>query len=147
MKSSKKDRLLKMKLNVLKSQVKGKKVIIIDDSIFLGNTSSHIVNLLREAGADQVHMRISSPPMKHNCYYGSDLCEEKEMISNLMSVDELKNYIGADSLEFLDPDVMKDIVTKDGVGVCDACFTGNYNAPVPKENFVDKFSRKISLKK
>ncbi len=146
-KNQKKDRLLKMRLNVLKSQVKGKKVVIIDDSIFLGNTSSHIVHLLREAGADEVHMRISSPPMKHNCYFGSNLCEEKEMISNLMSVDELKNYIGADSLAFLDIEEMRGILTKNGVGICDGCFTGNYNAPIPKENFVDKFSKKISLKK
>lgn len=143
-KSSKKERLLKMRLSVLRHQVRGKKVVIVDDSIVHGNTAQHIVHLLREAGASEIHMRISSPPMKFNCYFGSNLEDKREMASNTMTVDELCNFIGADSLGFIDVDKMKEITAKGGMGVCDACFTGDYPAPVPKENFVDKFSQKIS---
>ncbi len=146
-KNTKKERLLKMRLNVLKDQVRGKRVVIIDDSIIHGDTAGHIVRLLREAGAAEVHMRISAPLLKYNCYYGSDLKSEKEMIANIMSVEELKNYIGADSLGCMDINKMKAITEKSGVGVCDACFTGNYPGPVPKEDYIDKFSKKINIVK
>lgn len=146
-KNTKKERLLKMRLNVLKNQVKGKKLVIIDDSIIHGDTSAHIVSILREAGAREIHMRISSPPIKYPCHYGSDISSERYMISNLMSTSELKNYIGVDSLGFLDIEDMEKITKKDGVGVCGSCFTGKYTSPVPKEHYVDKFSKKIDLAK
>lgn len=146
-KNSKKDRLLMMRLNVLKQKVRGKRIVIIDDSIVHGNTASHIVKLLREAGAAEVHMRISSPLLKYSCYYGSDLHTEKNMIANLMTVDELQNFVGSDSLGFLSIESLRRISGENGVGVCDACFSGNYTGPVPKENYVDKFSKKIKLSK
>ena len=136
-----------MRLNVLKHKVRGKKVVIIDDSIVHGNTASHIVKLLREAGAAEVHMRISSPPLKYSCYYGSDLHTEKNMIANLMTVEELQNFVGSDSLGFLSIESLRKISNENGISVCDACFTGNYTGPVPKENYVDKFSKKIKLSK
>lgn len=147
MKNTKKERLLMMRLNVLKHKVRGKKVVIIDDSIVHGSTASHIVKLLREAGAAEVHMRISSPPLKYSCYYGSDLHTEKNMIANLMTVEELQNFVGSDSLGFLSIESLRKISNENGVSVCDACFTGNYTGPVPKENYVDKFSKKIKLSK
>jgi amidophosphoribosyltransferase len=147
-KNSKKERLLKMRLNVLKNQVRGKRIVIIDDSIVHGNTSGHIVRLLREAGASEIHMRISSPPMKYSCYFGSDLNSDKDnMIANIMTVSEMKDFIGVDSLGFIDINKIREITNKSGVGVCDACFTGEYPAPVPTEDYVDKFSKKISLEK
>ena len=146
-KNTKKERLLKMRLNVLKSQVKGKRIVIIDDSLIHGNTASHIVKLLREAGASEVHMRISSPPLKYTCHYGSDFDFEKDMVANIMTEDEIKNFIGADSLGYISIDNMKKIIDKNGIGVCDACFSGVYNGPVPKESYVDKFSKKIEITK
>ena len=146
-KNTKKERLLKMRLNVLKHQVNGKRVVIIDDSIVQGNTAGHIVRLLREAGASQVHMRFSAPPLKYNCYYGSDLNAEKDMIANIMTIDELKNYIGADSIGCIHIDKIRAIAEKNGVGVCDSCFTGVYKGPVPESDYVDIFSQKISTKK
>jgi amidophosphoribosyltransferase len=86
--------------------------------------------------------------MKYSCYFGSDLNSDKDnMIANIMTVSEMKDFIGVDSLGFIDINKIREITNKSGVGVCDACFTGEYPAPVPTEDYVDKFSKKISLEK
>ena len=141
--NDKKQKLLRMRLNVIKNIVNGKRVVIIDDSIIHGNTSAHIVKLLKEAGAKEVHMRISSPEFVYPCYFGVDLPDEKNLISNKLSVDELKDKIGADSLSFLSIDGLHKIAEGCKIKLCDACFSGIYYADLPKIIFEDKFANKI----
>ncbi len=95
---------VRMKLSAVRGVVKGKRVVVIDDSIVRGTTSKRIVQLLKEAGAAEVHMRISSPPLKYPCFYGIDISTTKELIAAKKSVDEIRDYIGADSLAFLSLD-------------------------------------------
>lgn len=142
--NDKKERLLNMRLNVLKNVVNGKRVVIIDDSIVRGNTSAHIVKILRQAGAKEVHMRISAPEFVHPCYFGLDLPEAEDMISNKYSVNELKDYIGADSLAFLSIEGLHSIAEGCKIGLCDGCFTGVYHADKPKMKFIDRFAKKIN---
>ncbi len=141
--NDKKKKLLKMRLNVLKNIVEGKRIVIIDDSIVRGNTSAHIVKLLRDAGAKEIHMRISSPEFVYPCYFGIDLPSPENMISNRFSVDELRNEIGADSLSFLSIKGLHSIAEGCNIGLCDGCFSGHYNADVPKIIYEDKFAVKI----
>ncbi len=143
-KDNKKERLFKMRLNVLSHQVKGKRVIIVDDSIVKGDTIKYIVTLLRNAGASEVHVRISSPQMKYNCYFGSDLDDSEKMFSNRFAEEDFCSETGADSIGFIDISKMKKIAEIGGMGVCDACFTGKYPAPTPKEIFVDRYAQRIS---
>lgn len=139
----KKSRLLKTRLNVLKAAVEGKRIVIIDDSIVRGATSAHIVQLMRDAGAKEVHMRICSPQIVHPCYYGIDFPNKSNMISNNYNVDQLKKLINADSLGFLSVEGLRQTAQDCNIGLCDGCFSGNYHADVPKEIFVDKFANKI----
>ncbi len=139
----KKQRLLKTRLNVIKNVVRGKRVVIIDDSIIHGNTSAHIVKVLRDAGAKEVHVRISSPEFVHSCYFGMDLPDSKDLVSNKYSVEELKKLIGADTLKFLSIDGIRKIASGCKIGICDGCFSGVYHADKPKIKFEDKFENKI----
>lgn len=139
----KRERLLMTKLTALKSNVKDKRVVIIDDSIVKGETSAHIVNLLREAGAKEVHMRVSSPPFLHSCYFGTDISNEEDLIANKMTVDEICKSIGADSLGYLSLEGLHEIARDSDIACCDGCFSGNYSADLPKSIFVDKFAKKI----
>ena len=141
--SDKKQKLLRMRLNVLNNVVGGKRVVIIDDSIIHGNTSAHIIKLLKEAGAKEVHMRISSPEFKYPCYFGVDLPDEKDLISNKLSVEELRERIGADSLSFLSIDGLRKIAEGCKIKLCDGCFSGIFYADLPKIIFEDKFASKI----
>jgi amidophosphoribosyltransferase len=115
---------VKIKLNPVPSIIRGKKVIVVDDSIVRGTTSRKIVKMLREAGASEVHMRISSPPTKFPCFYGIDTPTRKELIASTHTIEEIKKYITADSLGFLSLEGMYECVKKQSF--CDACFTGNY---------------------
>ncbi len=141
-----KDKLLKVKINVLKPNVKGKKIIIVDDSIVKGSTAKHIITILKQAGAKEVHMRISSPPFAHDCYYGTHLKGGEELIAKTLNVDEICKEIGADSLGYLNLESFEKIGKKMNIGYCDACFSGKYPASIPTEKFEDKFSRKIVQK-
>ena len=141
--NDKRQRLLRMRLNVLKNVVAGKRVVIIDDSIIHGNTSAHIVRLLRDAGAKEVHMRISSPEFIYPCYFGVDLPDEDNLISNKLSVDKLRERINADSLSFLSIEGLHKIAEGCKIGLCDGCFSGNYHADKPNVIFEDKFALKI----
>lgn len=122
---------VKVKLNVLKEAVAGKRVVMIDDSIVRGTTSARIVSLLKAAGAKEVHVRISSPAFLHPCYFGTDIPSEDQLIASGHSVDEICKLIGADSLGYLEVDKLSEMICG-GTGFCDACFTGNYPIEPPK---------------
>ena len=122
---------VKVKLNVLKEAVAGKRVVMIDDSIVRGTTSARIVNLLKAAGAKEVHVRISSPAFLHPCYFGTDIPSEDQLIASGHSVDEICEIIGADSLGYLEVDKLSEMICGQ-TGYCDACFTGNYPIEPPK---------------
>ena len=123
---------VKMKLNVLKSAVQGKRVIMVDDSIVRGTTSGRIVKLLRDAGAKEVHVRISSPPFLHPCYFGTDIPSEDQLIAHNRSVDEICKIIGADSLAYLDEECLYEM--SKGLGICTGCFNGKYPLDPPTED-------------
>lgn len=134
---------VKIKLNVIKDVVCGKRVVLIDDSIVRGTTSARIVGLIREAGAKEVHMRISCPPFTNPCYFGTDIDSRENLIACKMSVPEIAREIGADSLGYLSIEGVKSIAGDAGCGFCVGCFTGEYPIEVPKEMPKDKFERKI----
>jgi len=117
---------VKIKLNPISAVVKGKRVVIIDDSIVRGNTIANQVNMLRNAGAVEVHVRISSPPFMHPCYYGTDVPDEEHLIACSHTIPEICGIIGADSLGYLDTEDLDAMLGGDGFRYCDACFTGNY---------------------
>ncbi|KNA09419.1 hypothetical protein SOVF_153720 [Spinacia oleracea] len=123
---------VKLKLAPVKAVLEGKRVVVVDDSIVRGTTSSKIVRLLKEAGAKEVHMRIASPPIIGSCYYGVDTPSSEELISNRLNVEQIKEFIGSDSLAFLNLDSLRKLLGGDSPNFCYACFSGNY--PVePKE--------------
>jgi len=117
---------VKIKLNPIASVVNGKRVVIIDDSIVRGNTIANQVNMLRNAGATEVHVRISSPPFMHPCYYGTDVPDEEHLIACSHTIPEICGIIGADSLGYLEPGDLDVMLGGDDFRYCDACFTGNY---------------------
>jgi amidophosphoribosyltransferase len=116
---------VKMKLSPIREVIEGKRLIVIDDSIVRGTTSMQIVSMLNEAGAKEVHMRISSPPTTDPCYYGVDTPEKDKLISARMTTDEIRDYIGADSLAYISIDGLMRAVGNDQ-SYCKACFDGNY---------------------
>ena len=124
---------IRLKLNPLKSVVAGKRLIVIDDSIVRGNTQRALVRMLREAGAKEVHVRISSPPVKWPCFYGIDFASRAELIANGLSVNEIAASLGADSLGFISQDGMMAATEQPTRNMCTACFTGNYPIELPAE--------------
>ncbi|XP_071697098.1 amidophosphoribosyltransferase, chloroplastic-like [Rutidosis leptorrhynchoides] len=127
---------VKLKLSPVRAVLEGKRVVVVDDSIVRGTTSSKIVRLLKEAGAKEVHMRIASPPIIASCYYGVDTPSPTELISNRMSVEEIRDFIGSDSLAFLEIDSLKRMLAADSPNFCYACFSGDY--PVLPSGIVKK---------
>ncbi|PID27476.1 MAG: amidophosphoribosyltransferase [Candidatus Cloacimonadota bacterium] len=119
------DESVKQKFNTLPGFFEGKSVVMIDDSIVRGTTLRKIVKLVRKAGAREIHLRIGSPEVKNSCFYGIDTPTSQELIANQKSVEEICEYLGADSLKYLNIDDLKDCVKEPG-SYCDACFTGNY---------------------
>ncbi|MEG0614571.1 MAG: amidophosphoribosyltransferase [Oscillospiraceae bacterium] len=134
---------VRIKLNAVSDTVKGKRVILVDDSIVRGTTSGIIVKLLREAGATEVHMRISSPPFVNPCYYGTDIDSKDKLIACKMSIEEIAKHIGVDSLSYLSIDGIRSVAQGATCDFCDGCFTGNYPSDVPLTNEKDKFETKI----
>jgi len=129
------ERGVRLKLSAVRKVVEGKRVVMIDDSIVRGTTSGRIVNMLREAGATEVHVRISSPPVTHSCYYGIDTSSREELIAASKSIEQIREFIGADSLAYLSIDGMISTIDErvdncNGerrcTGYCDACFSGSY---------------------
>ncbi|KAM7259915.1 hypothetical protein ACFE04_015656 [Oxalis oulophora] len=117
---------VKLKLSPVQGVLAGKRVVVVDDSIVRGTTSSKIVRLIKEAGAKEVHMRIASPPIIGSCYYGVDTPSAEELISNRMTTDEIRDYIGCESLAFLPIDSLKKNLGNDSQNFCYACFSGKY---------------------
>ena len=116
---------VRLKLNPLTTNVKGKKIILVDDSIVRGTTSAKIVTALKMAGAKEVHMRISSPPFKHTCHYGTDIDSEENLIANQMTLDEIAKKIGVESLGYISVKGLKTACAKSGMQFCTNCFTGD----------------------
>lgn len=123
---------VRVKLNVLREAVAGKRVIMIDDSIVRGTTSHQIVRMLREAGAKEVHMRVTAPPFLHPCYFGTDIPSEDQLIASGKTVEEVCRLIGADSLGYLEMRRLGEMAQ--GLPVCRACFSGEYPIAPPKED-------------
>ncbi len=124
---------VKLKLNPVPKILEGKRVVVVDDSIVRGTTSRKIVRLLRQAGAREVHVRISSPPVHGPCYYGIDTPTRAELVASSQSVDEIRATIEADSLGYLSPEgLRRSVGCQTRRGFCDACFTGDYPVPVPR---------------
>jgi amidophosphoribosyltransferase len=135
-----------MKLSAVSSVIKDKRVVLIDDSIVRGTTSKQIVKMVRDAGAKEIHMRISSPPFLNPCYYGTDIDSKENLIACKYTLEEIRDYIGADSLGYLSVDAAlsilhnlskNDYLEHDGMkvdrGYCTACFDGKYPTDIPKE--------------
>ena len=117
---------LRLKFNPLPEVVEGKRLIVVDDSIVRGNTMPQIVQMLREAGAAEIHLRISSPPIKNPCHYGIDMSTREEMVAHNRSVDEIARLLGADSLHYLSLEGVYEAIDGEPIHHCDACFSGNY---------------------
>ncbi len=139
--------LVKIKLNPIRAVVEGKRLVLVDDSIVRGTTSKKIVKLLKDFGAKEVHMRISSPPFIGLCHYGTDIDKKENLIAVSNSVEEIRKSISADSLGFLKMEDMLKITDDPLAGFCRGCFDEIYPTPVPNELFVSRFDQPLSLKK
>ena len=117
---------VRLKLNPIKDLIRGRRIVLVDDSIVRGTTSKKIVQMVREAGATEVHMRISCPPTTHSCYYGVDTPDREDLIAANMPVTEVCEYIGADSLGYLSLEGMLEAIGIDRSSSCNACWTGKY---------------------
>ena len=130
---------VRVKLNVLKEAVAGKRVIMIDDSIVRGTTSHQIVRMLREAGAAEVHVKVSAPPFLHPCYFGTDIPSEEQLIAHGKTIDEICRLIGADSLSYLKMERLYEMAG--GLPICTACFSGDYPIAPPTEDIRGEYMR------
>ena len=142
------ERAVHIKLNVLEAAVKGKRVVLVDDSIVRGTTSIQITKMLRDAGATEVHLRISSPPFINPCYFGTDIDSKDKLIACRMSQEEIRRTLDVDTLGYLSIEHCAQIAqTTTGCEFCMGCFTGKYPIDVPEEKPCDKFSQKLCNKK
>ncbi len=134
---SERESSVKIKLNVIEEVVRGKRIVMVDDSIVRGTTCANIIKMLKKAGALEVHVRISSPPFLYPCYFGTDVPSNEQLIAHTHTPDEIQKMIGADSLGYMEIDKLKDMVGD--LGYCDACFTGNYPMEVPGKDVSQAF--------
>ena len=145
-KQSSRESSVQVKLNVLKEAVKGKRVVMIDDSIVRGTTSDRIVRMLRDAGATEVHVRISSPPFLWPCYFGTDIPAREQLIAYNRTIEDIRQIIGADSLGYLGIDRLNEMV--EGLPICTGCFTGRYPMEPPKDDIRGEyFDKEIDLER
>jgi amidophosphoribosyltransferase len=121
---------VKIKFNVVKSLVKDKRIVVVDDSIMRGTTMRKIIKLFRSAGAKEIHVRISSPPTKFPCFYGIDIPTHQELIAATHTIEEIKKYLRVDSIEYLTIETMLEAVNDPSMSFCTACFDGNYPCPL-----------------
>ena len=135
-----------IKLNPIRSVVEGKRVVLIDDSIVRGTTCRRTIDLLRKAGAKEIHMRVSAPPFVSECYYGTDIDDKNKLIANHHTVEEIAEIIGVDSLGYLSIEDVVKLADNTQGGFCTACFGGGYPTAVPKDGGKDRFECKISEK-
>lgn len=136
---------VKLKLSAVRDSICGKRVVLVDDSIVRGTTSGRIVGLLRDAGAKEIHLRVSAPPFLNPCYYGTDIDSRSNLIACHHTTEEIAKIINVDSLGYLPVSALRQLTGFDGC--CDACFTGSYPTPVPADNRKDRFERKLSERK
>ena len=120
---------MRLKFNPLPEVVAGKRLIVVDDSIVRGNTTRQIMQMLRDAGAAEIHLRISAPPIKHPCHYGIDMPTREEMIAHQRSVPQIAAELGVDSLHYLSLEGVYEAIDGSRATHCDACFTGEYPLP------------------
>ena len=139
-KQSARESSVHIKLNALKEVVRGKRVVMVDDSIVRGTTSGLIVQMLKDAGATEVHVRISSPPFLFPCYFGTDVPSCDQLIAHEHTVDQICDLIGADSLGYLDGERLPELIEGE-TGYCDACVSGNYPVEPPKEDIRGDFDK------
>ena len=136
---------VRIKLSPVESAVRGKRVVLVDDSIVRGTTSARIVTLLRNAGAREIHMRVSAPPFLYPCYYGTDIDSQDHLVACHHSVEEIGKIIGVDSLGYLPLENLRDLCGGDGY--CSACFSGHYPTAIPEDTRKDQFEEKLSRRK
>jgi len=122
---------VRMKLNPLRENLRGKRVVVVDDSVVRGTTQKQIVKMLRESGVREVHLRLTSPPIKWSCFYGIDTGKRSELLAANLSVEEIRDYLNVDTLSYITLDRLISSTGASGAGFCDACFTGVYPVPVP----------------
>jgi amidophosphoribosyltransferase len=139
------ERDVRLKLNPLSANVRGKRVVLIDDSIVRGTTSARIVSALREAGATEVHLMSSAPPFRHPCYFGTDVPDRDHLIAVDHTEAELADILGANSVSFLSHESLSRILEGAGCPICKACFTGEYPIELPEEPDRGIFQRPIIL--
>ena len=135
---------IRLKLNPLREIIEGKRIVVVDDSIVRGNTQRAIVRMLREAGAREIHVRISSPPVKWPCYYGIDFATKAELIANGLEVEEIRRSIGADSLAYVSLDGLISSTQVPSERLCSACFTGEYPMSIPEDMSEGKLRLEIT---
>lgn len=138
-KQSSRESSVRVKLNVLRDAVEGKRVIMIDDSIVRGTTSDRIVRMLRDAGAKEVHMRVSSPPFLYPCYFGTDVPAREQLIAYNREIEDIRQIIGADSLAYLRLERLPELTL--GLPICNGCFTGNYPIEPPSEDIRGEYEK------
>ena len=131
------DRGIRLKLNPIPDNLRGKRVVLVDDSIVRGSTTRKLVHMVRDAGATEVHLRVSSPPYRWPCFYGMDTSDRSTLIAASLEVDEIREHIGADSLGYLSLQGLLDATGVADAGFCTACLSGNYPTEVPEA--ADKF--------
>jgi amidophosphoribosyltransferase len=134
---------VKLKFNPLPQVLEGKKIVVVDDSIVRGTTTPKVVNILRRAGAKEVHMRICAPPIRYPCFFGVDMATRRELIAAHKTVPQIREYIGADSLGYLSLDGLYKSIGLQKKNFCDACFTGDY--PVAVQLEMDKLALEVAL--
>ena len=130
---------VKLKLNPLRDVIKGKRLVIVDDSIVRGNTSKKVVKMLYSAGAKEIHMRISSPPLLYPCYYGIDMATKKEFVANCRSLEDIRKYLNVDSLRYLSIEGLVQAIGEPKDKFCFACFNGDYPVQMPENVQFDKY--------
>ena len=129
---------MQLKFNPLPQVLKGQRMVVVDDSIVRGTTTPKVMNLLRRAGAKEIHMRVCAPPIKYPCFFGVDMATRNELIAVHKSVEEIRQFIGADSLGYLSLDGLMKSVNLPRDSFCTACFTGDY--PIPVQLEMDKLA-------
>lgn len=135
---------VRIKLNAVKATVQGKRVVLVDDSIVRGTTSARIIKLLRDAGAKEVHFRVSAPPFAYPCYFGTDIPDQKLLVATGHTNEEICKIIGADSLGYLSVDQAQQLAFNSDCGFCTGCFTGEWPIPAPINDYVNVYDRPLS---
>ncbi|MCL1830688.1 MAG: amidophosphoribosyltransferase, partial [Oscillospiraceae bacterium] len=136
--------LVRIKLNAIDSVIRGKRVVMVDDSIVRGTTIGWAVKVVLEAGAKEIHLRSSAPPFLFPCYYGTDIDSPDKLIANQLTLDEIARHYGVTTLGYLNPDSIPEIAPEVKLSLCDACFTGNYPCEIRTDNSKPIYMMKLS---